>query len=208
MLVMLVALAQAAASAPPPEIWTNEEEVYFAKEAEKAAPPWLALRVTGDAMVAVDVFGAPTTAPKFTAKRDRDAMRVTLADGTTTTLRRGRPVTCWASVKREKAKADGSEDWSFQPGIHIQDQGGRARVGGEGAPQAVIRMRNVVWPSGPNRPSLVLYIHTPDQPDRAVSYAWADPNAARVGINLRWIQASCTIDGREAPSPALKESKP
>jgi hypothetical protein len=33
-----------------------------------------------------------------------------------------------------------------------------------------------------------------------VSYAWADEGAARVGINLRWMQASCTIDGAENPS--------
>jgi hypothetical protein len=55
-------------------------------------------------------------------------------------------------------------------------------------------MRNVVWAQGPNRPSVVLYVHTPDDPDRAAAYSWADPDAKRIGINLRWMQASCTID--------------
>ena len=27
---------------------------------------------------------------------------------------------------------------------------------------------------------------------RAVSYGWADPGAKRLGINLRWMQASCS----------------
>ena len=53
-------------------------------------------------------------------------------------------------------------------------------------------MRNVRWPYGNNRPSLVLYAYRPDK-DRAVSYAWADPSAQRIGINLRWMQASCTL---------------
>jgi len=55
-----------------------------------------------------------------------------------------------------------------------------------------IKMRNVRWPYGNNRPSLVLYAYRPDE-DRAVSYAWADPSAQRIGINLRWMQASCTL---------------
>ena len=63
----------------------------------------------------------------------------------------------------------------------------------EPEPQRVgIKMRNVIWPSGSNRPSLVLYAYRPEE-DRAVSYAWADPSAERIGINLRWMQASCTL---------------
>ena len=49
-----------------------------------------------------------------------------------------------------------------------------------------------------NNPSLVLYIHRPDQPDHAVSYSWADPKADRIGINLRWVQANCI---REVANP-------
>ncbi|MCU0882657.1 MAG: hypothetical protein MUF14_08335, partial [Hyphomonadaceae bacterium] len=52
----------------------------------------------------------------------------------------------------------------------------------------------VEWPFGTNRPSLTLYVLDQDS-DRAVSYAWGDYDADRLGINLRWMQASCT----EAP---------
>ena len=58
--------------------------------------------------------------------------------------------------------------------------------------QVGIKMRNVIWPSGSNRPSLVLYAYCPGE-DRAVSYAWTDPLADRIGIKFRWMQASCTL---------------
>ena len=58
--------------------------------------------------------------------------------------------------------------------------------------QVGIKMRNVIWPSGSNRPSLVLYADRPGE-DRAVSYAWADPSAVHIGINLQWMQAICAL---------------
>ena len=126
----------------------------------------------------------------------RRASRSHIPDGKTGLLRRARPVTCWSAIPKETKKADGSIDWFFAQNVKIHDQGGRAIIGKDVADvkPVVIRMRNVVWPSGNNRPSLVLYIHTPDEPDKAVSYVWADPDAARIGINLRWMQASCTVE--------------
>ena len=35
---------------------------------------------------------------------------------------------------------------------------------------------------------------------------WGDPGAARIGINLRWMQASCGIDGMENPSAVTATS--
>jgi hypothetical protein len=106
---------------------------------------------------------------------------------------RVRPFTCWVSVRRHADRANGEADWSFDRNLAIHDQGGRVLVQPEGAPPVVIRMRNVVWPPpSTNRPSLVLYVHRPESPDRAESYSWADPDARMVGINLRWVQASCT----------------
>lgn len=134
-----------------------------------------------------------------------DGISLSLTDGKTSLLRRARPVTCWSAIPKEAKKPDGSVDWLFAQNVKIHDQGGRALIG-SGAPDVkpvVIRMRNVVWPPKPdgsansNRPSLVLYVHTPDEPDKAVSYVWADPDAARIGINLRWMQASCTVDEKE-----------
>lgn len=128
------------------------------------------------------------------------AISLNLADGRQTDLRRARPVTCWLTVRRTATKPDGGEDWLFAAGLTTHDQGGRLKLGGgdSGAPMAIIRIRNVIWPEPTrNRPSVVLYVFTQDDPNRAAAYSWADPGAARIGINLRWMQASCTIDGAE-----------
>ena len=102
--------------------------------------------------------------------------------------RKARRFECWMTAMQR----DG--EWTFRRGLEIYDQGGMVWLETEGeAPQQVgIKKRNVRWPYGNNRPSLVLYAYRPDE-DRAVSYAWADPSAQRIGINLRWMQASCTL---------------
>lgn len=152
-------------------------------------------RPDGDGFVMSGTEGT-CRSPGYVSEVRPAGLTVTLADGTKLDLRRAHGFTCWASIRKAALKPDGSEDWSFERGIKLHDAGGRALVSsGEPQPQAmVLRMRNVVWSEGPNRPSLVLYIHKPDEPARAISYAWADPDAKRVGINLRWVQASCTRD--------------
>lgn len=198
-------------AALPAVIFTNEEQVYFEQEAGREPPPWtgiaiISTRETPDGVrhdfKQVDAFGVEQTPveglSEISGAADGDQMELKLG-GQTIKLRRARPVTCWTAIPRETRKADGSTDWFFAQNIKIHDQGGRAIIGKDmpGVKPVVIRMRNVVWPTGNNRPSLVLYIHSPDEPDKAVSYAWANPDAARIGINLRWMQASCTVDGKD-----------
>jgi hypothetical protein len=66
--------------------------------------------------------------------------------------------------------------------------------GDSGAPEAIIPIRNVIWPPMTRkRPSLVLYTFTPNDMDRAVTYSWTDPCAVRMGINQCWTQASRTL---------------
>ncbi len=111
-------------------------------------------------------------------------------------LRRVRPVSCWLAGRT----GSGEDGWSFHRDVTLHDQGGRAWVatgpvdlGDRTIEEIGLRMRRVVWPYGPNRPSLVLYVHERSDPERALSYAWADPDAARIGLNTRWMQASCTV---------------
>jgi hypothetical protein len=201
--VALTASVAHAATAQPaltPGTYTNEEEVYFDKEAKRTSAPWVGLQVDDThRMRAIDMFGkaAPAIKAAFVQAVD-GALTMTLPDGRRSVLRRARPVTCWGSVPKLQKKPDGSEDWHFVPNLKIHDQGGRVQYGGTefGTVPVVLRMRNVIWPTGTNKPSVVLYVHTPDNPDHAVAYAWADPGAKRVGINLRWMQASCTIDDK------------
>jgi hypothetical protein len=116
-------------------------------------------------------------------------------------LNKARPFTCWTSVLRGASHGDTGGDatrgWTFDRGW-VHDQGGELVVRTDETParEFYIRMRNVEWPYGTNRPSLTMYVHEKGNP-RAISYSWADENATRVGINLRWLQASCTLAGPE-----------
>ena len=212
-------LASAAPSAPvlplPPQILTNEEEVYFDREAGRTPAPWIGMRIAeGGGTTFVDAFGKVVPAVRNKGSDyspDKTGIVLTLENGRKTELRRARPVTCWTSIKKDAPKPDGSEDWYFVKDIRLHDQGGRALIGDgvAGVKPVVLRMRNVTWADSArssNRPSLVLYIHTPDQPDHAVSYVWADPGAVRLGVNLRWMQASCTLDGLDRAATG-RESK-
>lgn len=205
---MIIALAMAISIAPqpfpvPPGTYTNEEETYFDAEAKRTPAPWIGLRVDERSALQIDKFGQPASQSRsviaikaITSSDLPDRIRVTLSDGRVTELRRARTATCWGAAPKAVKKPDGSEDWAGARDLKLHDQGGRVSFGGgtTGAPEVILRMRNVIWPSGPSRPSLVLYVHRPDAPDKAVSYSWADPSAKMIGINLRWMQASCTID--------------
>jgi hypothetical protein len=233
-------------------VFTNEEQVYFEREAGRAPPPWVGVRVDsrGDGSVrlrTVDAFGRPGVEDQVMRLTEAGGLAVVttgqcvrrfrlegaalteassaqcrspaaltgvsprgltmrLADGRTLDLQRARPFVCWVAVRKAAKKPDGADDWAFERGVRVHDRGGRATVGAdEAATQPVtIRMRNVEWREGPNQPSLVLYMHRAD-PDRAEGYAWADPSARRVGVNLRFAQASCTLDPEgvwpEPPAP-------
>ena len=225
---MLSAPSALAQDSPTPVtlIYSNEEQVYFARELKREAPGLVYLKVEKYlggkdevAVTAIDAFGAPSKADSalleeasrtlyFGKERDVAVLTAQGSSGLKYDLRRARAATCWVAVKKDRPKADGSPDWHFQQGVRLHDQGGRAMVGGgeTGAQPLVIRMRNVVWPPqadgtpSSNKPSVVLYVHKPDRPDSAEAYVWADPGAARIGINLRWMQASCGINGMEGPS--------
>lgn len=111
-------------------------------------------------------------------------------------LRRARAFECWTAILRGASHGDSGEgmrDWDFRRGVRLHDQGGEAElITDEETPRRIrLRLRNVDWPYGTNRPSLTLYIMEGDS-DRAVSYAWNEGDAERIGLNLRWLQASCT----------------
>ena len=213
---MIVALAMAISVAPevlpfPPGLYTNEEENCFDAEAKRTPAPWIGLRVEERSALQIDKFRQPAATGRavvaikgITPSDQPGRIRVTLADGRVTDLRRARTATCWGASPKAVKKPDGSEDWVGARDLKLHDQGGRISFGGgsTGAPAVVLRLRNVIWPSGPSRPSLVLYVHTPDAPDKAVSYSWADPSAKMIGINLRWMQASCTIDTVQEEKPS------
>lgn len=111
-------------------------------------------------------------------------------------LRKIRAFECWVARLRGAKHGDsgeGNNDWSFESGLWLHDQGGRVQLpGGEDfESDAQLILRRMEWPTGSSRSSLVLYAYEGDS-DRAVSYAWAEYDGERIGLNLRWMQASCT----------------
>ncbi|RMF07461.1 MAG: hypothetical protein D6763_12260, partial [Alphaproteobacteria bacterium] len=120
-------------------------------------------------------------------------------------LRKVRPFECWTAVLRGARHGDSGEglnDWDFRRGGWIHDQGGVLALNTDEDPprQIRLRLRRVEWPSGSRRPSLTLYVEE-GASRRAVSYAWTEYDAERIGLNLRWIQASCS----HAPDRLLDE---
>lgn len=186
----------------PPGIWTNTEDAYFAEEEGREAHAEVAFEVAEDGRWrSIDAFGAPqgewSDAP-IVGLRPRDGgSGWQIFDSE---LRQARPMTCWVSVRKYASKPDGAADWTFTRNLDTFDQGGRVFVPGNGeAPDVTIRLRNVTWAAGSrNRPSFVLYVHKTD-PVRAESYSWASPDAALIGINLRWVQGSCSLVEEAAP---------
>jgi len=191
--------ALAAAQGPlPAGIWTNTEDAYFAEEEGRPRPAPVMIDVGADGRWrGIDAFGAPQgewqegAIPGLAPREGGSGWQI---DGSE--IRRARPFTCWVSVRKFAAKPDGATDWTFAGNLTSFDQGGRVTIPGDGvAPDVSIRLRNVTWAKGSrNKPSLVLYVHK-DDPERAESYSWASPDASLVGINLRWMQGSCTRSG-------------
>jgi hypothetical protein len=191
-------------------IYTNEEEVYFDTLAKRPAAPWVSIRVDAQAssnrVELIDAFAKPLAEPWALSGMTTDGperIRFILPDGKVTELHRARPVSCWVAIRKDKPKEDGSEDWYFARDVKLHDQGGRATVGGgdTGAQAVMIRMRNVTWDkSSTNAPVVSLYVHKPENWDKAEAYSWAAPDSARVGINLRWVQTGCAIEGLDKPS--------
>jgi len=109
--------------------------------------------------------------------------------GIPTQYRRATTFTCWMAVPRQAPQ----EGWFYARDLVLHDQGGEVWVStDETTPRSFgFRLRNVRWPSGPNADALTLYVHS-ERDGPAISYAWASPDATRIGINLRTLQGSCS----------------
>jgi hypothetical protein len=112
------------------------------------------------------------------------------ADNAPTRLRRALPFLCWAGARA------GAETVT-QTDMILHDQGGMATARLTGATPNVVslRLRNVDWPIGQNRPSLTLYLMTGNSPD-AKAYAWSEPDSKRIALDVGGTQVSCTRDER------------
>jgi hypothetical protein len=120
------------------------------------------------------------------------------ADGTTTRFIRATQFRCYMDVPG----VSGGRAIPFQrfEGLSIDDQGGEAEIVTQETPPRTLRLslRKVDWPfnNAPGvytRDSLVIYVHEVGAAGktRTLSYAWTEPGARRIGINLMSVLANC-----------------
>ena len=135
---------------------------------------------------------------------DKAAMDMTLTDREVwrgpVRLQRAHAWTCWMAVPRKSGKAD---DWYYAAKLNLADQGGEAWVTTDETPPQTLgyRLRQVDWPGGTNQNALTLYVFREGE-EKAAAYSWASPEASRIGINVRWMQGSCSrpvVSGPVAP---------
>lgn len=115
-------------------------------------------------------------------------------------LRRVKNFKCWAAFKTEKLKANGDAYWDFNSNINIHNQGDIAEfTTTDKIPKHYfIRLKETIFPAGKRPDVFEMFIHENTQESKtnytqALSYTWTNTEATRLGINLRWMQASCSL---------------
>lgn len=60
------------------------------------------------------------------------------------------------------------------------------------------------------RPSLVAYVKTKEQNDKVkeIGYAWTEPTAQRIGVNLKWMLLHCYMLFNADVTPFFKSAEP
>lgn len=110
--------------------------------------------------------------------------------------RRLRRFTGWAAINGAgpNAKVE-SGDWHMNRDLRIDNEGGRARLAWrDGKPSGYsLELSRMTYRDG-NVPVLKLSI-IDDANGRSMVYAWADPQATRIGINLGWVQVGLEATG-------------
>jgi len=102
-------------------------------------------------------------------------------------LKRCRLFTGWTVLQKQKD----TEDYAVQRDIRIHDQGGRFEFG-HAEKTYVVELAQLIQQS---RQTHVFTLKLYEKGnDRAFAYTWVSPEARRVGINLRWIQAGFKLE--------------
>lgn len=106
-------------------------------------------------------------------------------EGIHSKLKRCRFFTGWAAVKRE-----GTEEYDSTKDITIHDQGGSAFLT-SGDKEYEIRLSQLVY-QGSKIPVLTLAVYEKGN-ETSLAYSWTNPEAKRIGINVRWFQTGMTL---------------
>ena len=106
-------------------------------------------------------------------------------------LKRVRMFEGWTAVLKsgstEMTGADApAEDWTGQRDLTIHDQGGSVKINDRFSAQ----LAQLAYRNGTKVMTLKIIENSTG---KAVAYTWTNPDATRIGINLRWIQAGFTL---------------
>lgn len=128
-----------------------------------------------------------------------DRLRVIAPGGAAIEFERARAFSCDVAILRGADDAEetaGLRDWWFQQGLRLHDQGGEIALVTDEEPQRAyfLRLRRLDWPFGAAQPTTTLAIHTAGD-ESPLSYVSADYDARHVGLNMGWMQATCTHAG-------------
>jgi len=108
-------------------------------------------------------------------------------------LTRAVSYTCYTTIKKAGAPEETSsaDHYFIFRGLQLHDQGQILPLVTDGAPQKYsLELAELTYASSGTR-VLKLAIYEVGKP-RAISYSWTAPGAARIGINLRFLEAGCT----------------
>lgn len=119
------------------------------------------------------------------AKDEKGKTIFATSDNSPNKYKKAEVFTCWASGY------DGKE-FKTKSNVKIHNQGGIANIK-LGAKSIRLKLRDVVWPMGENRPSLTLYLLL-GKDDYSDIYAWTESDAKRIALAYGDYQASCTRD--------------
>ncbi|MBN8726397.1 MAG: hypothetical protein J0H15_01655 [Xanthomonadales bacterium] len=114
-------------------------------------------------------------------------------------LRRVVPFTGWAALNGSGPDAAPGSDWHMDRALQLGSEGGRTALAWrDGAASGwSLMLERPTYRDG-SVPVLKLSV-VEDASGRTLAYAWANPDATRIGINLGWLQAGLE---RASASPA------
>ncbi|MDO8836672.1 MAG: CpcT/CpeT family chromophore lyase [Vicinamibacterales bacterium] len=110
------------------------------------------------------------------------------ADSGAFELRRARPFTCWAALRREGTtdKYDGMLD------VVVHDQGKRITIRTEQGTPTPYSFELSQLRYAQQRPVMKLAVYDAGKAD-AIAYTWTETGGTKIGINMRWIQVGCSM---------------
>lgn len=103
--------------------------------------------------------------------------------------------TGWGAINGAGANATAdSSDWHMSRELRLGSEGGRIALNWrDGKPSGYsLELERVTYQEG-NTPVLKLSV-IEDSSARAIVYAWANPEASRIGLNLGWVQVGLELE--------------